>query len=85
MPTVRLHVADRQLDLARAHPSVERRLRLLDELLVERAVEAVVLLLRAERVLALVRVLGVGEDRREVEAVRLPVVDRPRATSSTSA
>ncbi len=47
-----------------------------DELLVERLVEAVVLRLGVEQVLALVGVLGHGEDRREVEAVGLPVVDR---------
>ncbi len=70
-----VHVADRRLDV-HGPTEVERGLRLLDELLVERAVEAVILLLRAEEVLALVRVLGHREDGREVESVRLPVVDR---------
>ncbi len=68
-------VAHRPLDLD-AFAALERGLGLRDELLVEGDFEAVVLRLGAEEVLALVRVLGDGEDRREVEAVRLPVVDR---------
>ena len=75
-------VLDRQLDLDLL-AVLDRRRGQRDELLVERAVEAVVLRLRAVAVLALVRVLGLVQDRREVEAVRLPVVDGGRMSSTS--
>ena len=70
-----VHVADRELDLDPL-ATLDRGRGQADELLVECALEPVVLRFRAVEVLTLVRVLGHGEDRREVEAVRLPVVDR---------
>ena len=70
-----VHVADRQLDAHLLAP-LERGLGEREQLLVERAVEPVVLGLRAIAVLAVVGVLGRHQDRREVEALRLPVVDR---------
>ena len=71
-----VHVADRQLDLHRL-AALERGRGERDAARWSSAVlEPVVLRLRAVAGLAVVRVLGHGEDRREVEAVRLPVVDR---------
>ena len=75
MPTVRLTLRTGS-SISTGSPRSSAGCGLRDELLVERLVEAVVLRLGAEEVLAVVRVLGHGEDRREVEAVRLPVVDR---------
>ena len=66
-------VADGALDVHRLAP-VQRRLGRLDERHVEGPIEAVVLRDRVVQRLA-VAVLGRGEDRRQVEAVRLPVVD----------
>ena len=67
-------VADRQVDRHRVGVD-DRRLGETDQLLVERLVEAVVLRHRLVQRL-LVGVDRRGEDRRDVEAVRLPVVDR---------
>ena len=75
VPTVRCTLRTADLDAHRLAP-LERGRGLADQLLVERLVEPVVLRLRAEQGLALVGVLGRGEDRREVETVGLPVVDR---------
>ena len=69
-----VHIADRQLERDR-RSVLQRTLAQLDERLVERAVEAVVLALRAVPVL-FPRRLGHVEDRREVEPLGLPVVDR---------
>ena len=67
-------VADRQVDLDVAGV-LDGRLGLADQLDVEGVLEAVVLADRLQHRLA-VRVLGHGEDRADVEAGRLPVVDR---------
>ena len=66
-------VADRQLERHRRAVR-ERAFAQLHERLVERAIEAVVLRLGAVAVL-LPRRLGHVQDRREVEALRLPVLD----------
>ena len=68
-----IDVADGALDVHRLAPG-QRRRRRLDERHVEGPLEAVVLRHRVVQRLA-VAVLGRGEDRRQVEAVGLPVVD----------
>ena len=68
-------VADRQLERDRL-TVLERALAQLDQRVVERPVEAVVLGLRAVPVLDRLVELGHVQDRREVEARRLPVLDR---------
>ena len=68
-----VHVADRQLERD-GRPVLQRTLAQLHERLVERAVEAVVLALGAVPVL-FPRRLGHVQDGREVEALRLPVID----------
>ncbi len=71
-----IDVADRVRLAEVTRTAVEHGLRIGDQLPVERLVEAVILALRAEHRLFVLVHRGC-EDRREVEALRLPVLDRP--------
>ena len=70
-----VYVADGQLD-AYWPADLERHLGLSDKLLIQRLIEVVVLRPGAVQILSSVRVGGLSEDGRQVEPVRLPVVDR---------